>query len=180
MKVFIDPGHGGTDPGGSLYNNEGMPEKDINLDIAQGIQCILTERGYDVKMSRTEDVYISLVDRVNMANEWFADFFISVHCNSVNFESANGIETLYYPTSTSGKAFAQEVQEQLILQTNRVDRGIKPRDLYVLRKTRMPAILPECGFMTNKTENELLNQSEFRTKCARAIADGFTQYVNMK
>ncbi len=179
MKIFIDPGHGGTDPGGTRYNDQGMTEKEINLDIALKMKCILTERGHDIMMSRNEDINVSLVERVDMANDWFANYFISIHCNSVSSPSANGVETLYYPTSVTGQAFAAEVQEQLVLQTKLVNRGIKPRDLYVLRKTRMPAVLVEVGFLTNPLENELLNSEEFRSKCARAIADGVTQYINM-
>ncbi len=171
MKIFVDPGHGGKDVGAIGYNSQGLFEKDLNLDIGLKIRCILIERGYEVMMSRDTDEYISLVDRVNKANNWGADYFISVHCNAAENVLANGIETLYYPTSTNGKNLAQKAQTELIKQTGQTDRGIKPRDLYVLRKTRMPAILPECGFMSNPIENQLLNQEQYRGKCARALCD---------
>ncbi len=179
MKIFIDPGHGGVDVGGRRYKEQGLYEKDVNLDIALKVKCILTERGHEVMMSRNEDVQVSLVERVKMANNWFANYFISVHANSVGYPSANGVETLYYPGSIKGQAIAAEIQEQLIMQTNLVNRGIKAQDVYVLRKTRMPAAMAECGFISNPLENELLNKEEFRSKCARAIADGITQYINM-
>lgn len=178
MKIFIDPGHGGNDPG-SVNENLGLTEAFVNLDTAKRLQSILNARGYETKMSRTTDTFVGLRERANMANEWGANYFISVHANSVDNPNANGTETLYYKNNTPGEALANEIQENLILQTNLADRGIKPRpNLAVLRLTNMPAVMAELAFISNPTEAALLATPEFRQKFAQGIADGLINFIN--
>ncbi|MCL2611162.1 MAG: N-acetylmuramoyl-L-alanine amidase, partial [Defluviitaleaceae bacterium] len=124
---------------------------------------------------------VGLTERTNMANNWGADYFISIHANANENPQANGTETLYHPNSTKGKALATEVQEQLILQLKRPDRGIIPRsNLAVLRLTNMPAILAELAFISNPVEAELLANPEFRQAAAQGIADGLTQFLKQQ
>lgn len=176
MKIFLDPGHGGSDPG-AINRSLGVVEKDIALDIAQRTKVILQNKGYTVVMSRTTDEFVSLESRVNMANKSNANYFVSIHVNSALTEEANGIETYYYPTSIVGSQFAITVQTQLINQLKLKDRGVKPRDLYVLRKTKMPAILTEIGFLSNTVEGTLLSTKEFKQRAAQALADGIMQFA---
>lgn len=177
MKIFIDPGHGGEDPG-AVNTEYNISEATINLDVAKKLDVILKNRGYETKLSRDGNYYVSLSKRAEMANNWYANYFVSIHCNSAADSSANGTETLYYLTSKKGEALANEVQVQLILQNGLRDRGIKPRNLAVLRLTNMPAILVELAFISNNNEAYLLSQSSFQDKCALGIADGLTQYIN--
>lgn len=177
MKIFIDPGHGGTDPG-AVNIALGLREADVNLDTALRLERILKNRGYETKMSRTTNKYVSLTERAALANEWGADYFISVHSNSNESPEANGTEVLYYPGSVKGEGLAREVLHQLVLQLRRPNRGIIPRpNLAVLRLTNMPAILTEMAFISNPTEALLLADPEFRQAAAQGIADGITQFI---
>ncbi|MCG8539445.1 MAG: N-acetylmuramoyl-L-alanine amidase [Clostridia bacterium] len=146
--IILDPGHGGWDLGAVSM---GIKKKDLNLKIAARLYFLLQNRGIKVKMTRTDDSYIFLGDRVRMANNLKADIFISIHCNAASSTKANGIETLYYPGSTKGKALAEEIQLKLVDKLKREDRGIKTRDdFFILKYTSIPAVLIECGFLTNK------------------------------
>ena len=179
MKVFIDPGHGGSDPG-AVNESFGITEAFVNLDIAKRLQSILYARGYETMMSRTTDDFVGLRERANMANNWGANYFISVHSNASENPNANGTETLYHRENTTGERLANEIQVQLILQNNLSDRGIIPRpNLAVLRLTNMPAVMAEVAFISNPKEAALLASPEFRQQSAQAIADGFTNFINM-
>ncbi|MFV0441832.1 MAG: N-acetylmuramoyl-L-alanine amidase [Lachnospirales bacterium] len=177
MKIFLDPGHGGTDSGGISPYIDNFYEKNATLDICLRLERILLDRGYEVEMSRRIDTTVSLNERINKANNWGADYYVSVHVNSFTNPNANGVETYYYPTSENGEVLASEIQSQLVLETTLEDRGVKPRDLAVLRRTTMPAALAEIGFISNPLEGELLHQEHFRQLCAEAIADGITQTI---
>ena len=180
MKIFLDAGHGGTDPG-AVNQGLNLKESDVNLDTTLRLNRILQNRGYLTKLSRTTDVFVSLQDRAKMANDWGADYFISVHSNASVNPSVGGTETLYYSNNSPGHELAIEVQNQLILQNGLQDRGVIPRPgLAVLRLTRMPAILAELAFISNPQEAILLSSPEFRQRSAQGIADGLTQYINSR
>lgn len=177
MKIFIDPGHGGYDNGAQNLA-VGLRESMLNLDTSLRLRDILLRRGQTILMSRTTDVYVNLTERAAMANRWGADYFISIHYNANDNPAANGTETLYHPNSNRGRALAEEVQRQALLQLGLANRGIVPRpNLAVLRLTHMPAIMTEFAFISNPREATLLSQSQFREKAAQAIADGLTQYM---
>ncbi len=178
MKIFIDPGHGGSDAG-AVSNNNRSQEKDITLDIAKTIEYILIKRGFETKLSRDSDIYVGLSKRAEMANIWGADCFVSIHCNSSENEMAKGTETLHYPGSSSGKKFAEEVQVSLLIQNDLINRGLKGENLAVLRLTKMPAVLVEVAFLSNKNEGELLANCNFRDRCAKGISDGVTKYTSL-
>ena len=177
MKIFIDPGHGGWDNGAQNLAY-GLRESMLNLDMALILRDILQRRGHTVRMSRTTDVYVGLAERAAMANQWGADYFVSIHNNANDNPAANGTETLYHPNSTRGRALAAEVQRQALRQLGLADRGIIPRpNLAVLRLTNMPAIMTEFAFISNPREATLLTRADFRAKAAQAVADGLTQYM---
>ena len=175
-KVFLDAGHGGKDPG-ALGN--GMQEKNITLPVTLEIGEILQRHGITVGYSRKTDVYVSLEDRANKANNFGADIFVSIHCNAFEKTSAHGVETYSYIGSVKGAKLAKYIHDEVIkakLYTR--NRGTKTADFYVLRKTIAPATLIELAFITNKDDANLLKtkQKEF----ALAIAKGILSYFGIK
>lgn len=174
MKICIDPGHGGKDPGAV---SGGVQEKDINLAIALKLASKLIGTGHKTILSRRTDRFVALWDRAVHANDMEADIFVSIHNNAAGNTEAQGTETLYYPGSDQGEKLASLVQKELVKKLQRQDRGIKPRNkLIVLKCTSMPAILVECGFLTNPTERKLLQDEGFQQLAAEAIAGGIEKY----
>ena len=148
MKICIDPGHGGYDPG-AVNHNVGVTEKALSLKIAALLGGELASRGYDVFFTRELDTFIPLGFRTKIANNEKADLFISIHLNAAADPAAQGIETWYYEGSRESERLAAIVQRELKDQFLAKNRGIKStRGFYVLKHTAMPAILVETGFMT--------------------------------
>ncbi len=177
MKIFLDPGHGGTDPGAvSPINN--LYESEVNLDIANRVEELLLEKGYDVVKSRNDNSNVKLGTRARLANESEADYFISIHSNYLDNEQANGLETFYYKKGTTSEDLANIILDEMVKKTGARDLGSKERDLAVLRLTNMPATLVEVGFLTNPTEAEQLSTPNYRYILAKAIADGIEITVN--
>ena len=173
-KVFIDAGHGGTDPG-ALGN--GLEEEAINLQVALKVENKLKEKGIDVKMSRTSDTYISLQDRANMANEYKGDVFVSIHQNSADSNAAEGIETYHHRDKSEHKIYASDIQNNLINQTDAKNRGVKNANFAVLRETSMTSALVEGGFINNPNEATKLADDDYQDKLATGIADGIEKYL---
>lgn len=171
--VYLDPGHGGSDPG-AIAN--GLNEKDINLQIALKLRDKLQSMGIVVKMSRDTDKFVSLADIVAGANAANPDVFISIHQNSFTNTSANGIETYWYK-GNADKNLANTIQSKLISSTNAYNRGVKQDSFYVVKNTTMPSVLIECGFITNVNEANLLKTSAYQTKISDAIANGTYEYL---
>ncbi len=176
MKIFIDPGHGGSNPG-AIGRKTGLRESDVNLDIGLKLARILIEWGYEVMVSRTSDETLSLVSRAQMANEWGANYFVSIHCNSNENSSANGVSTYYYRTKSIAEAFAETVNNSLVRQTELANLGIFTANFAVLRRTIMPAILVETAFISNEIEEMLLATNSFRQNCAIGIANGIAEFT---
>ncbi len=183
MLIAIDPGHGGEDPGGMAKS--GLKEKDLNLDISFRLKALLEEAGFNVLMTRTDDYLVDLYKRAEIANQANADLFVSVHINAHPSSSMYGVETLYYPSSKSEEdnrdnyTFARIIQEEMIKELNTADRGLDPREkLVVTRETKMPAVIAELGFLTNKNEEALFRTDDYRQKCAVALVNGIKRYVN--
>lgn len=168
--VILDPGHGGTDSG-AVAN--GLTEKGINFNQAMALYKLLQDDpNIKVYITRETDIYPTLSNRTSLANDIDGHLFISVHNNSSSATTTKGTETLYYPSSTDprSKQIAQLVQNNIIKNCNMVNRGIKPRaDLHVLRKTTMPAVLIETGFITNASEATLINSPVFINQWAQAV-----------
>lgn len=177
MKVCIDPGHGGNpgegDPGAVAH---ALQEADFNLIIASLVHSQLEDLGYYVVQTRSFDKFIKLQDRTRMANETACDIFISIHANAASSTGAEGMEVLYL--SNDGKGIASYVLDEMISYfTDMKSRGLKKRnDLYVLKKTDMPAILIECGFLTNEGDSLVLKDEDNQIRMATAISTGVDKY----
>lgn len=175
--IVLDPGHGGSDPGAVAWN---VKEKDLNLQVAKILREMLKKAGTTVYMTRTEDKYVGLYTRAAIANNLNADLFVSIHHNASSNSGAKGVMTLYYPSSKkqkmNGQKFAQIVQKNLVSDLNAKDWGIIPRpNLVVTRETRMPAVLAELGFMTNKSELDRLVTYEFQKQAAESLFKSITE-----
>ena len=170
MKICIDAGHGGNDPGAV---GGGLQEKDLVLSMAKKLAVILKACGQSVCLTRTDDSYVALSKRCSVANEWGADLFVSIHCNSSADPSAHGIETLCYTGAGRSGSVAKRVQEALVRATGWRDRGVKERTgLAVLKGTDMPAILVETGFISNETDRAFLKDASVQERLMQAVADG--------
>lgn len=171
--AYIDPGHGGYDPGTS---GNGIIEKDLVLKIALNVKSKLEAKGIKVIMSRTTDTYVSLEDRSKGANQANPDIFISIHVNSAGAVSASGIETYYY--KGIDRDLAESLQSKLISYTGANDRGAKFENFHVVRETQMPSSLVEIGFLTNVNEANNMKSSSYQEKLSNAIVDGAVDYLN--
>ena len=178
--IFIDAGHGGTDPGaiGTTYKYK---EKDGTLDVVKRIVSKLKAKGHTVKTSRDTDVYVTLANRTAGAKNAKADLFVSIHFNSATSSSAAGIETLYKPDGRNSNVAADKVQKSMVSSLGMRDRGLKTRsDLYVLNNTgTIPAILVEGGFLSNSSDENNIRNAEFREKLANAIVKGIEAYFSV-
>lgn len=166
--VVIDPGHGGHDRGG--IPGQRIPEKVLALDVAKRVERLLRSAGYRTVMTRRSDVFISLAERVRIANAQRDAIFVSIHFNSASNRDATGIETYYY--NSAGGRLAYNIQGNLIRACKTDNRGVKRRGFYVIRHTRIPAVLVECGFLTNGREGRRCLSSSYRQTLATQIARG--------
>jgi len=178
LLIVVDPGHGGWDNGASW---EGRLEKDDNLRLGLQVRDQLLAQNIPVLMTRDSDVYVTLADRASMANEAGADLFVSLHRNSYPEQtpSAMGVENFIYltaPEDTTGKA-AQLVLDSVVDVGVQANRGVSRGDYYVLRRTQMPAMLLEMGFIINEIDNQLFD--EHLTDYAKAIVKGIMQYFEL-
>lgn len=174
--ILLDPGHGGFDPG--AVGPSGLTEKDVNLAVALLTAEILQREGYNVMLTRNDDRFISLKDRVEMANSLEAMLFVSIHSNSANATYSEGTETFIAPNKVaSSQLLADALQQNLLKELKRYDRGVKKENFYVIKYTDMPAALVEVAFISNPHEESLLASNLFREKAARAIAQGIMEYM---
>src|SRR6266581_6646455 len=143
--VVIDAGHGGFDRGG--IPRQLVQEKTMNLDVAQRLKAVLTAYGYRVVMTRDSDVFVPLGTRVAIANSYRDAIFVCIHFNAAPRRSANGIETYFY--SSQSLPLASAIHYYVAGGAPTPNRGVRRRGFYVLRKTTIPSVLVECGFLTN-------------------------------
>lgn len=175
VSIMLDAGHGGRDPG-AVYN--GRQEKDDTLTLTLAIGELLQERGIDVLYTRTTDVYESPYQKAMEANEAGVDFFVSIHRNSSPTPNTySGVESLVYDKSGIKLQMAENINEQLE-SVGFVNLGVKERPgLVVLRRTRMPAVLVEVGFINSDTDNRLFDDNF--DDIALAIAEGILDTLQM-
>jgi len=166
--VVIDPGHGGYDRGG--VPGQRISEKDKTLDVGLRLRRILQASGYRVIMTRDSDVFIPLPTRVAIANAHPGANFVSIHFNCASRVGANGIETYYYRSDSA--SLASSIHRNVVSGAPSENRGIRRRGFYVLRRTAIPSVLVECGFLTNPTEGSLAQTGDYRQKLAEQIARG--------
>jgi N-acetylmuramoyl-L-alanine amidase len=174
LVIVIDPGHGGADVGAVGVGN--IHEADVVLPIAQQVGALLQQQGVHVVMTRNDDREIDLEPRVQMAEQANATLFVSIHANSMGMDrpDVNGTETYYY---SSGAGLAQVIQTNIVNTVGTNDRGIRQARFYVLRRTTMPAVLVEIGYVTGREDGPRLADANFQAQMARAIAQGILQYV---
>ncbi|MEM8639517.1 MAG: N-acetylmuramoyl-L-alanine amidase [Cyanobacteria bacterium P01_G01_bin.54] len=172
--VVIDPGHGGRDPG--AIGIGGLREKDVVLPISLEISRTLQQQGVRVIMTRSDDRYVTLAGRTQIANRARADVFVSIHANAISLSrpDVNGVETYYY---TSGGRLAQTIHQSILSNVSIGNRGVKRARFYVLRHSSMPAVLVEVGFVTGRADAPRLANSSFRSQMAQAIARGILLYL---
>lgn len=170
--VVIDAGHGGHDVGGIPTNI--IPEKNVALDTARRVQAYLNEAGVKTVMTRSSDVFIPLDQRVAIANSQKRAIFVSIHYNSAPRRGANGIETFY--SGPAGKPLASLIHKRVMTTTTGENRGVKQAKFYVIRKTKAPAVLVECGFLTNPQDAARASSKEYRDRLARQIARGILAF----
>src|SRR5690625_1767351 len=177
VKIFIDPGHGGSDPG-AVAN--GLREKDLTLKIAKHIRDYLKNYNCSVKMSRTGDKTLSLAQRTNDANKWGADYFLSVH---INAGGGTGYEDFIYSGGVSSKTTSARntIHSEITRQISDVrNRGKKRANFYVIRETKMPAMLSENLFIDTKADADKLKDNAFIDKVAKGHAIGLAKAFNLK
>jgi N-acetylmuramoyl-L-alanine amidase len=169
--VVIDAGHGGFDFGG--IRGQRVSEKMMNLDVAQRLKAVLSAQGYRVVMTRDSDVFVPLGTRVAIANSYPNAIFVCIHFNSAGRGGANGIETYFY--SRDSLQLASAIHYYVAGGAPTPNRGVRRRGYYVLRRTRIPAVLVECGFLTNPTEAQYAQSSTYRQQLADEIARGIRE-----
>ncbi len=170
-KVVIDAGHGGKDVGAI---GGGINEKNITLDVAKHVEKLLEQKGYKVVMTRDDDTYVSLQDRVSISENANPDIFVSIHVNSSVRPEITGVETHYYHQESI--ALAQTVHSSLASAVQSPNRGLFKSKFYVINHTTSPAILVEIGFISNSSERAQLVGEKRKQATAKAIADGVQNY----
>lgn len=179
MLIVLDAGHS-FDTSGKT-NPDGLKEYEINQAITEFTRSILiTYSNVSVVFTHSEKKDVPLQKRTDLANSIKADCFVSIHSNALgngrDWNDATGIETFIHPSAgTTSRSLAHKVQKNMIAVTGLKDRGVKTANLHVLRETKMPSILVECGFMTNQAEVKLLRSDSYRKACAEAIAKSITE-----
>ena len=172
-RVIIDAGHGGVEPG-AMFN--GRREKDDSLRLALAVGQILENNGVDVVYTRTTDTFDTPLEKAQIANRSGADYFVSIHRNAMPVPgTGSGVTTLVYQDEGVPAMLAENIQRNLV-ETGFNDLGIQERPgLIVLRRTQMPAVLVEAGFIDNPQDNQFFDEN-FEA-IAQAIADGVLQTI---
>ena len=176
LKVVLDPGHSGPVEPGACAG--GVSEASLTMRMARFAAEELRLRGFAVRLTRDGPVEDDeLAWRAELANAWDADLFISLHCNAAGRIEAEGTETYYYPGSSEGGRLARRVQHHLTEALLTEDRGVKEADFQVLRETDCPAVLVECGFITNPVDRGMLTDTLEQWRIGAAIAVAVTECV---
>lgn len=197
--IVIDAGHGGRDEGTKWH---GVAEKDMTLDIAARVETLLKTAGFPTRLTRRDDTYISLEDRVRQANALDDALFVSIHMNSDNSGSGStGVETYYArekaPPNTewtwvgffnkpesiendTSEVLAGAIQAAITTRTEAKNRGIRSCNYYVVHHTKHPAVLVECGFISNLFELQLLLNTDYRDRVAEGVVEGVMSYQKLR
>lgn len=185
IKIVIDAGHNPQGFNAGAEGN-GLREQDINYAVAQELAALLRDNGnFEVRLTRNTPTEVlgtsnstSLQERVRIANSWPADYFISIHANASTNPEANGTEVYTYRDSGAAHELAEEIQEAIVAELGMKDLGVKTNpSLYVLRRTAMPAVLVELGFITNAEDARKMSSDP--EGFARAIYNGMLDYFDL-
>ena len=178
MRICIDAGHGGKDPGAIGHDPFQLMEKDFNLACAEYLDGHLRTLGHEVIMTRRRDRYLALESRASFANQLGADFFVSIHANASASAQSEGMEVFHFPGSVAGKKGAEKILNNMIATfPNHKNRGVKEANYVVLRLTDMPAVLIESEFLTNPKQLAFLADAGNQNALAQAIANGINQWI---
>jgi N-acetylmuramoyl-L-alanine amidase len=169
--VVVDAGHGGKDSG--AYRRYGPPEKMVALDVAERLERKLRESEINTVMTRSSDVFISLDERVAIENRQRNAIFVSIHFNDSRRRGIHGFETYYH--SGNSAEIARRIQAKLITIPHSMDRGLHVANFRVLRKANYPAVLVECGFLSNRNDGRQAGDSEYREMLADRIAEAIVE-----
>ncbi len=173
-NIVLDPGHGGHDPGAiGLYGNQ---EKDLAMIAANQIASDLESAGANVILTRSNDTFISLEERVNISHSYHTDAFISLHYNANPLRLVNGISTYY--TNDSDQSFAYQMQQSLAEHVDLTDRGVMHESLHVLRNNDNPALLLELGFITNPHDIEVIQTESYQSNIGQAVTNALSNYFH--
>jgi len=171
-RVIIDPGHGGKDKGAIWY---GVRESNLNMKVATKVETLLKAHRIPVTLTRRSDVFVSLEKRAQIANRYKNAIFVSIHFNAVaKHHQVHGLETYY--TSSEGKKLARQIHKNMLSKLNIRDRRLREANFKVLKATRCPAVLIECGYLSNYHERTKSKRSWYHSLCASAIVDGILAY----
>ena len=181
MQVILDAGHGGIDVGKTGVNGE--KEKDINLEISKKIKKFLSDSNVTVKMTREGDERLAdsqredLKARTDIMNGG-ALLAVSIHQNSYRDPAVSGAQVFYYTDSEEGRTAAGVLQAELNALAPDNEKEIRANDsYYILKNTRIPTVIVECGFLSNYTEAEKLADDEYQNRIAEAVSEGILQYI---
>lgn len=169
--VIIDAGHGGKDWGAF---KGGIRESDLNLRVAKMLEAELKRHGYTVIMTRRSDRFLHLHERARIANRYPNAIFVSIHFNSTRYAQVRGAETFY--ASSAGRSLATLVQREIVPTCKVRNRGVRYARFTVLTQTKCPAVLVECGFISNASERARCATKDYQQRAARAIAAGIRAY----
>ncbi len=196
--VVIDPGHGGKDEGTEWH---GLAEKTLTLDVGQRVDRMLKTAGFSTVLTRSDDTFVTLPDRVRVANQYEDAVFVSIHFNSDHDTSSSGVQTHYPkhkdvadpawtwvglfakpepPSPDESEALAGDIQAAIVTRTEAKSRGIFANDFYVVHHTRCPAVLIEGGFVSNTFEAQLLRNEVYRENLAIGISQGVMSFVKAR
>ena len=185
--IVIDSGHGGDDPGKIGINQ--AKEKDVNLKIAKKVKKRLKKEGWKVVMTREEDIMLGdaqkgnrkihdMKARVELINKTMPAMAVSIHQNSYQEAEIHGAQVFYYSHSQDGKRMAETMQRALLMADEENTRQAKGNDTYyLLKRTEVPTIIVECGFLSNPQEAEKLTEDGYQKKLAQAITSGIIACV---
>ena len=176
--VVIDPGHGGADPG--AIGIGGLRESDVVLEVSKRVKKLLSKKGVKVKLTRNNEIDLDLPPRVSIANKTNADIFVSIHANASRGKrrDINGLETFYY-SGWRGRLLAKNIQKQILrVSPGSPDRGVRQGRYFVIKNTRMPAVLVEIGFLTGRLDARRLEKAIHRRRIAYAITKGILEYLS--
>ncbi|HYO15463.1 MAG TPA: N-acetylmuramoyl-L-alanine amidase [Thermoanaerobaculia bacterium] len=171
MRICIDPGHGGADPGAIGTSPITLEEKAFTLRVSLFLREELANAGHMVIMTRQQDVFVRLEDRAAIANQADSDLFISIHANAAANSGPEGMEVFCFPGAVRGRDIAERVLDSMLAEfPGHRNRGVKEANFAVLRLSGMPAILVECEFLTNPQQLEFLADETNQQGLAAAIA----------
>jgi len=177
MKIGIDPGHGGRDPG--AVGPTGLREKDVNLAVALLVKQALERHEIEVVMTRETDIYVSLAERCRILNGARVDYTVSIHCNASDNAKANYLSTFIVAKGGQAEGLAQKIQKNILGGTEWPDGGVRVANLHMVRETKMPAVLVEMGFISNPKQEAELGTKIIQQTLASGIVFGILQQLGV-